>query len=210
MNLTVPYTATITHVDAVEANCHQNGNVEHWYCTECNAVFTDAALTQLTNFKSVVTPATAEIIHVDAVQVSCHQNGCAEYWYCAECNAVFADATLTVLTNVKNLTVPYTATIVHVNAKDATCTENGNVEYWYCEECNAVFTDAALTQLTNFKSVQIGTVEHEYVNGECDCGAVENDEPAEELGFFDKIWQAIVDFFKSIGQFFSNLFGGKE
>ena len=31
-----------------------------------------------------------------------------------------------------------------------------------------------------------------------------------ELNFFEKIWQAILDFFKSIGQFFGNLFGSKE
>nr|MBE6544823.1 hypothetical protein [Oscillospiraceae bacterium] len=64
--------------------------------------------------------------------------------------------------------------------------------------------------------------EHEFVEGKCECGAndpdytppVEEtpDDPAEEpeLNFFEKIWQAILDFFKSIGDFFTNLFGGKE
>lgn len=31
-----------------------------------------------------------------------------------------------------------------------------------------------------------------------------------ELNFFEKIWQAILDFFKSIGDFFTNLFGGNK
>ena len=67
-----------------------------------------------------------------------------------------------------------------------------------------------------------GPHEHEFVEGKCECGAndpdytppVEEtpDDPAEEpeLNFFEKIWQAILDFFKSIGDFFTNLFGGKE
>ena len=143
----------VVHVEAVEAACHQNGNIEYWYCENCEQVWQDEALTQLTNFKNVITPATAEIIYVAAVEASCHQNGSAEYWYCAECETVFADAALTQVTNVKNLTIPYTAEIIHVDAVEANCHQNGNVEYWYCAECEAVFTDAALTQLSNFKSV---------------------------------------------------------
>ena len=67
-----------------------------------------------------------------------------------------------------------------------------------------------------------GPHEHEFVEGKCECGASDPDytppveetpdDPAEEpeLNFFEKIWQAILDFFKSIGDFFTNLFGGKE
>ena len=38
----------------------------------------------------------------------------------------------------------------------------------------------------------------------------EPEQPEEELGFFEAIWKAIVDFFKSIGDFFAGLFGGSE
>lgn len=67
-----------------------------------------------------------------------------------------------------------------------------------------------------------GPHEHEFVEGKCECGASDPDytppveetpdDPAEEpeLNFFEKIWQAILDFFKSIGDFFTNLFGGEE
>ncbi len=37
-----------------------------------------------------------------------------------------------------------------------------------------------------------------------------DDEPVEELGFFEMIWKAILEFFKSIGDFFAGLFGGAE
>ena len=36
------------------------------------------------------------------------------------------------------------------------------------------------------------------------------EQPEEELGFFEAIWKAIVDFFASIGNFFANLFSGAK
>ena len=138
---------------AVEATCHQNGNIEYWYCEDCDAVFTDAALTRLSNRKNVITPYTANITHVYAVEATCHQNGNVEYWYCEDCDAVFTDAALTKLSNRKNVITPYHAEITHVDAIEAGCHQDGNVEYWYCEDCDAVFTDAELTRLSNRKNV---------------------------------------------------------
>ena len=161
------HTHKIVYVPAVEAVCHQNGSYEYWYCTECEAVYADEALTQLTNRKNLTIPYIAEIVHVEAVEAACHQNGCAEYWYCSECDAVFADAALTQLTNRKNLTIPYTAEIIHEDAVAVTCTENGMLEFWYCAECNALFTDAALTQLSNYKSCVVPAPGHVWVDPTC-------------------------------------------
>ncbi len=159
-NVTVPfdYANNIVHVDAVEANCHQKGNVEYWYCSVCDAVYTDSAITKLSNRLSVVTPYTAEIVHVEATEAGCHQKGNLEYWYCSECDAVFTDVLLTQLSNRQSVTVPCTAEIVHVEAKAPGCPEegvnnDGNVEYWYCAECDAVFTDATLIHISNRLSV---------------------------------------------------------
>lgn len=143
----------IAHVDALDPTCHQVGNVEYWYCTDCGTAWTDETLRYQTNLKSVILPATVGLTYVEAVEVSCHQNGRQEYWYCADCNAIFSDAQGRYLTNYLNLTIPYTAEIVNVEAVEATCHQTGLVEHWYCVDCLAVFTDAALTQLSNFKSV---------------------------------------------------------
>ena len=144
---------TVEHVEAVDPVCHQTGNVEYWYCTDCGIAWADETLRYQTNLKSVITPALVGLTYVAEVPATCHQLGCQEYWYCTDCKAVFADAEGRYLTNVKNLTLVYTADITHVDAVEATCHQNGNVEYWYCNDCLAVFTDAALTQLSNFKSV---------------------------------------------------------
>jgi len=145
--------AEVTHVAAVEASCHQNGNIEYWYCESCEQVWQDEALTQLTNIKNVVVPATAEIIYVEAVEPTCCQTGNYEYWYCSECDAVFADAALTQLTNRRNLTIAATAEIIYVEAVEATCHQNGSAAYYYCSECDAVYDEDFI--LTNRKNLTI-------------------------------------------------------
>ena len=196
-------THNLVHVGAVAANCHQTGNVEYWYCNDCETVWADEALTMVTNHKSVIVPAIVGLTHVAAVEANCHQNGCQEYWYCSECDAVFADAAGKYLTNRKNLTIPATAEIVHIDAVEANCHQTGNVEYWYCADCNAVFTDAALTKLSNFKSVvvpytaeivhvdaveaschQTGNVEYWYC---ADCNAVFTDAALTKLSNFKSV-----------------------
>lgn len=51
----------VTHIEAMEATCLEEGNIEHWICYECQQVWADEALTQLTNIKNVVTGKTDHI-----------------------------------------------------------------------------------------------------------------------------------------------------
>jgi len=158
---------TIVHVDAVEAACHYDGNIEYWYCSDCMSVWADEALEQLTNIKNVVLPATGEgnVVHFDAVAPACHYEGNIEYWVCYTCEQVWQDEALTQLTNIKNVVLPAVGgDVVHVEAKAATCYENGNIEYWYCEECEQVWQNAALTQLTNSKNVILGAAHTNLVH----------------------------------------------
>ena len=161
--------------EAVAPGCHYEGNIAYWTCAECEQVWADEALTQLTNIKNVILPELGgDLVHIDAVAPGCHYEGNIEYWYCAECDQVWADEARTQLTNHKNVILPALQnTATHVPAKAATCTENGNVEYWYCEDCQQVWADEALTQLTNIKNVQIaascayGAEHHEVIAAGC-------------------------------------------
>jgi len=153
-------THDLTYYAAVEANCHQNGMAEYWYCAECDCVFADEAATIVTNRMNLTIPYTAEIAHVEAVEANCHQNGNVEYWYCTECEAVFTDAALTQLSNFKSVIIPATVGLTHVEAVEAGLHTNGCQEYWYCTECDCVFADAAATMLTNRKNLVI-VAEHE-------------------------------------------------
>ena len=78
MSVKLPYTAEIIHSEAVAVTCTENGMLEFWYCAECNALFTDAALTQLSNYKNCVVPAPGHVW----VDPTCTADG-----YCSVCDA---------------------------------------------------------------------------------------------------------------------------
>ena len=148
----------LVHVEAVTPGCHFEGNVEHWYCTDCDKVWTDKELTELTNHKNVILPATGEgnLVHVEAVTPGCHFDGNVEHWYCTECETVWSDEALTQITNHKNVILPATGgNVIHVEATAPGAYTDGCVEHWYCTECEVVWADEALTQITNHKNVVI-------------------------------------------------------
>ncbi len=155
----------IVHMEAVEPGCHYEGLAEHWYCTDCETVWADEALTQITNHKNVIIPATGSdlLVHMDAVEPGCHYVGNIEYWICYECEQVWADEALTQLTNVKNVLLPELGgDVIHVEAVAPGCGVNGNIEHWYCEECEQVWQDEARTQLTNRFNVILPAFDHEF------------------------------------------------
>ena len=157
----------IVHIDAVAPGCHYIGNIEYWYCTECELFWQDAELTQLTNSKNVIVPALGgEVIAHEAIEPGCHYDGQIAYWFCPECEQVWQDEALTQLTNLKNVVLPATGSenLQHVEAKEPTCSEAGNIEYWYCPDCEQYWQDEALTQLTNSKNVIIAPIDHTIVH----------------------------------------------
>ncbi|MBR3811170.1 MAG: phosphodiester glycosidase family protein, partial [Agathobacter sp.] len=153
----------LVHVEAVEAGCHYEGNIEHWYCLDCETVWQDEALTQVTNHKNVILPAlgSENVVYFPAVAPGCHYDGCIEYWYCPDCEGVWQDEALTQITNIKNIVVPAVGGDVDYHEAVApTCENEGNIAYWTCDECEQVWQDEALTQLTNIKNVVLPAIEH--------------------------------------------------
>ena len=163
-NVILPSTEhNLVHMEAVEPGCHYIGNIEYWFCTDCEIVWQDAALTQITNLKNVILPAIGgDVVHFDAVEPGCHYIGNIEYWFCAECEQFWQDEALTQITNSKNVILPAVGSdnLQHVEAKAPTCDEIGNIEYWYCPDCEQYWQDAALTQLTNAKNVILPAIDH--------------------------------------------------
>ena len=114
----------LIHVEAVEPGCYEEGNIEHWYCEDCEIVWADEALTQVTNHKSVILPATHQhLVHVEAVAPTCTEHGNVEYWYCEDCLTVWIDEDLLQISNMKNIVDP---AIGHnyVDGVCANCGEN--------------------------------------------------------------------------------------
>ncbi|MBQ8751479.1 MAG: leucine-rich repeat domain-containing protein [Clostridia bacterium] len=192
----------LVHFDAVEPGCHYEGNVEYWICYDCEGVWTDEALTQVSNIKNVVLPATGgDVVHVEALEPTCGENGNIEYWTCESCEKVWQDAALTQLTNRKNVVIAATGEHEYFNDCDPICMNcwqetresghevqyapeviatdcqtMGNVEHWFCEKCGTAWLDEAQTQQTNLMWVKTGFGDHNYVDGACDlCGELDPD-----------------------------------
>ena len=150
-------THSVKHVDAVEATCYENGNVEYWYCEYCGAAWLDEAQTQVTNMMSIVDPmGHGTITHVEAKEPTCFEDGNIEYWYCEDCGQAWLDEACTLNTNLKAVVLPMAHDeLTHVAAKEPTCTEEGNIEYWYCEACGMAWLDAEGTLNTNLQAVKL-------------------------------------------------------
>ncbi|MGN1373011.1 MAG: transglutaminase domain-containing protein [Candidatus Coproplasma sp.] len=104
---------TLEHVEAKEATCTEDGNVEYWYCTGCNKVYSDSTAT--TEIKSVVIKATGhnivtksdgethwkecETCHTVTVAPQPHtsstyiMNKDGHYKICSECGTKFDEGT---------------------------------------------------------------------------------------------------------------------
>ncbi len=156
--------AELTHVEAKDPTCYEDGNIEYWTCDDCGYAWLDAEGTLNTNLLAVKLPmAHAEATHVEAVEPTCFENGNIEYWYCADCGQAWLDEACTLNTNLMAVVLPMAhKELTHVAAKDATCTENGNIEYWYCEDCGYAWLDAEGTLSTNLRAVILPSTGHTY------------------------------------------------
>lgn len=113
----------VVHIDAVAPGCHYIGNIEYWFCPDCEQYWQNAALTQLTNSKRVLLPATGsdKLTHVEAVKPGCETNGNIEYWFCSDCEQFWQNEALTQLTNSKRVILP----ALEHNYVDGECTNCG-------------------------------------------------------------------------------------
>ena len=163
----------VEHYEAVASNCHMAGNIEYWYCPDCDTYYQDEACTQVTNSKNVIIPAETDMVYTAEVPATCFENGVSEYWYCEKCDVFTTDPYGRNPIAYLSLTIPGGHDLVHVDAVAPGCHSNGNVEHWYCNECETVWTDEALTQISNHLSVVIpaygseNVEHHEAVASNC-------------------------------------------
>ncbi len=157
---TAEHKHTLVKVEAKDATCTADGNLEYYYCSAEGCDWMQTAEGMATNIKNVTVPAGHKLEKVEAKAATCTENGNNEYYLCSVCKE-YAEKTLGgVATNPKNETIPAAHDLVAVAAKEATCTADGNIAYSYCKNCDWMQTEAGMA--TNVKAVVL-TKDHELV-----------------------------------------------
>ena len=128
-------THTVVHHAAVSSTCKDKGNIEYWYCEDCNAFFADEGCTNEVNEDGVLLPlSTTHTTQLQNAQTAtCTEAGYTGDEVCTVCGKTITTGSV----------IPKTAhTLTHHAAVAATETSEGNTEYWECSVCHKYFSDA--------------------------------------------------------------------
>ncbi len=83
-----------TNVEAVDATCTEDGNVEYWICSACGKYFLDEDAEEETTLDETVLEALGhaeELTYKAYADATCTEDGNLEYWYCSQCGKYFSD-----------------------------------------------------------------------------------------------------------------------
>lgn len=108
--LTEAHVHELTKVDAVAPTCTADGNIEHYTCSGCDAIFADAEGT--VEITDTVDPATGHTLSkVDAMAPTPSKDGCIEHYICEVCGKLFADAEGTIEVTAEDVVIPATGSV---------------------------------------------------------------------------------------------------
>ena len=154
---------TLTYVKAMDATCTDTGNKEHWKCSVCGALFSDALGTTPTTAESVEIAATGhDLTETEAKAATCTEDGNIAYWTCGTCGKLFKDSEGTQEISQSETVVAAGHDLSKTEEKAATCTEAGNIEYWTCGICKKLFSDAEGTTEINEKDTVVAATGHAW------------------------------------------------
>ncbi|MCD8377014.1 MAG: right-handed parallel beta-helix repeat-containing protein, partial [Oscillospiraceae bacterium] len=148
------HSADLTHVEAADATCTEDGNTEYWCCETCGTLFADEDGTKETTLEAVTVAATGhkDIEYMAASNPTCTEAGNIAYYYCASCGQRFSNILGTVELTEADVTIAATGhswnleDAVTENVKNATCTEKGSYDtVIYCANCNEELARATTT-----------------------------------------------------------------
>ena len=121
-----------------------DGNIEYWYCDNCDLYFADAEGTAALTEEEIVIPAAHHLTHTEGVAATHTAAGSKEYWYCDICEKYFftEDAAQPLTEEQFNEQVTIPAASVHTpgeavkeNEVKATCQAGGHYDLvTYCVE----------------------------------------------------------------------------
>ncbi len=86
---------SMEHYDAQAATCTADGNIEYWYCSECDKYFTDAeGKGRIALSDTVLTALGHDVVIDPAIEPTYTSTGLTEGSHCAKCNEVLVKQTV--------------------------------------------------------------------------------------------------------------------
>lgn len=135
----LPY--TYTKVDAKDATCTEDGNVEYYIGVHGDKFLLDGETYVPATDEEIVIPAAGHIpdeaTKVEAVEATDYTDGNIEYYTCSVCGALIAfdaDSDAWVEVSEADIVIPADYVLTKVPAKEATCTKDGNEEYYFVND----------------------------------------------------------------------------
>ena len=180
---------------AVAPTCTENGFTAGTRCSVCDEIL----------ISQVIINALGHIEAInEAVAPTCTENGLTEGKHCSVCGEILVAQTVVDALG---------HTEVIDEAVAPTCTETGLTEGKHCSVCNEVITAQTVVDATGHKWTDATTEDPKTCTV---CGATDGDKlpeptpdpepdpepapepPAEEMNLFQRIWQAILNFFRKL------------
>ena len=151
---------SLQHFEAKAPTCVAEGNIEYWYCADCDKYFSDeTADTEITKDKTVLA-ATGE-----------HSWG---VWTAGEGESCETGGTRSHSCTICGLTETETFAagshqLKYIAEVPSTCKKAGTMAHWHCDICGKNFGDENASQLLSDLSLPLGS--HNIVDGKCTvCG----------------------------------------
>ena len=148
------------HYERVEPDCTNDGNIEYWYCPDCDQYFSDPGCTIVIDEGDIILPAAGHMMTEHPYKAAtCTDDGNVAYWYCNVCEKYFSDAEGANSIRENQIGIPATGHSYTETVVTPTCITGGYTLH-ECSICGDSYRDNEVPKLG-----------HNFVNGVCTvCG----------------------------------------
>ena len=133
---------SLEKIEAKNATCTEDGNIEYWTCSTCHKLYSDENGTAETTLEAVTIQAGHSLVKTEAKEATCTEDGNLAYWTCSKCDKLFLDENGTSETTLEAVTIQaLDHSLKKIDEIEATETETGIKEYFQCDDCHKYFSD---------------------------------------------------------------------
>lgn len=166
----------MTHYPRLDPTCEEDGNREHFICSECGKYFwtPDGTIEILDTSDLRIERLGHDLKHFERYEATCEDDGNEEYYYSKRCENAYTDKECRF--QVTDLSVLYISHYGHnleyFKKVEPTCTKADQREYWHCLTCNKNYWlpegKAEIADMNNLLIDPVGHAKTEYILNDID------------------------------------------